>query len=215
MLNRNIILVFVSFCAIMLFCMPVQAQSSPQGTKMNNEEIIALLPRGTDMLDEKDVQRYEQLVKMGATAYPALSSELLNTTDEITASRIISIFVESKGDKTVPRETIRKLVSKWDSSTRHGKAIREVSAEALGKIGTKEDVSVLFSLLDDKDKSVQIQSLRSLAKVGDEQSIQQIRVWIVKRRGSMSREEQDKDSSIHEAERAAEVIQHRSVKGGQ
>lgn len=212
MLNKYIFTIFALSSAIKLFCMPIYAQSSPQGTKINNEQILALLPRGIDTLDEKDVQKYEQLVEMGATAYPALSAELLDTDSEIVASRIIGVFVESKGDKTVPRETIRKLVSKWDSSTRHGKAIREVSAEALGKIGTKEDASILLSLLNDKAKSVQIQSLRSLAKIGDENSIQQIQAWLVKKKGAMSKEEQGKDSSIHEAEKAAEVIQNRSVK---
>ena len=81
-----------------------------QTERLSRVEILALLPRGIDMLDANDLAGYNKLVSIGPYAHEALGEELLRVDDWITASRIIAVFVDSSGDKSVALKYLNRFL---------------------------------------------------------------------------------------------------------
>lgn len=77
---------------------------------LSREEILTLLPRGIDMEDANDITRYNKLVARGSSAHEVLGEELLRVDDWITASRIIAIFVDSSGDRSVAMKYLNRFL---------------------------------------------------------------------------------------------------------
>jgi len=219
MLNKYIFTI-VLLSVLAMFCTLGHAQQSLQNdTKMSKQQILDLLPRHHGDLDERHLQNLKQLLKMGESTYSALSEELLNTDDVFTASSIFYIFSESKGDKTIPLKAVRKLTNKWkDSSTYEGRSMRIDAARALGEFGTKEDNAILLSFLEDQEQSVRHYSLESLAKIGDEKTMQKVETWLAKRKAAVNQTEIEKAVTardVQDAEKTIEILRTRVKKSPQ
>lgn len=172
-------------------------------TMNDNKTILELLPRGIDMVDEAEARNYEQIIKMGESAYPALCHELLATKDDIIVGRILSIFIESKGDKTLPLTAIRKLASIRTGPSKQDTDMRVIVVQALGKMGKPEDAKYLHQQLNDPSDAVQINSIRSLGHIGGKESVSLIAAWVAKNKNRLP-------SANAEAGKAIDFISQRS-----
>jgi len=78
--------------------------------QLSEDQVLAIIPRSIDMLGADDQPNFEKLVSQGPVIHEALGKELLRLEDWITAGRIIAIFVESKGDKTVAHRYLKRFL---------------------------------------------------------------------------------------------------------
>lgn len=187
---------------------PLNVWSQKPDKAVDRQEILALIPKGVDPGND-DGKGMQKLIDMGAAAYPVLCEELLSADDYIAASRLLSPMIQSHGDKTLPRETIKKLIAKSSGASRQNEDMLIVSVQALKEIGNKEDTTVLLPLLNSTSKVVRFNVLQGLAKIGDEQAAKQIQAWLETQKSSMSEAEQTRDPSIREAEKAPTAIRDR------
>jgi len=230
MLNKYILSIFMVFTLMIAACTSADAQVPDNKAKMSKEQILDLLHRVGDMRSEKEMQNFKRLLEMGENVYPVLSEKLFDAgepyspAEEYFTNRIMIIFIESKGDKTIPLKAVRKFIKKWtEPKTYTGEGwqrgtaenMRSLAARALGEFSMKEDNAILLSLLNDPCSGVQSASLDALAKIGDEKVLQEVEKWLVKRKATESqnkREEQDKDWVIRNAEKAIETFRARLKK---
>lgn len=140
-------------------------------------EIVALLPRGMCIIDETVAANYRRLVAMGEKAYPALARELLQTTDATVAGGIIGMFVESKGDKTIPRVAIRRFYQDRTAAFHDQNRVRIMVANSLGDIGERQDAALLQQMLSDPTVPVKVNALRGFAKIGGPESVEFLVNW--------------------------------------
>ena len=122
---------------------------------LSREEIVGILREnmGADYpgsLSHSSFERYKSLLRAGETAYPALAEELLSTSDTELISGIVSVFEQSKGDKTIPRRAMRKFVELHGRDNSSSGSVYAVTM-ALGAIGGTEDADLLRKYLDLED----------------------------------------------------------------
>ena len=186
-----LVIVLISIC-------PLSAQS------MNSQTTVTdLLPTGFPPYSEKELLNYETLLHLSDKAYPALCQEMLSANDEHKIGLIISVFIESKGDKTVPLAAIRKLAIKRTGSSKEDVEMRVIVVQALGKIGKPEDAGYLHQQLGDASEAVQINSIRSLGQIGGKESVSLIDAWVIKNKDRLP-------SAKAEASKAMDFISQRS-----
>lgn len=171
---------------------------------LTKDEVVRLLPQGIDMLDHEQLNNYNQLVELGGRAYPGLIELLAEVDSSIMVSRIVSILVQSEGDKRQPRAAIKSILVRFPSGEREDIWCRIFALTALGRIGTIEDVASVTPFLDDADEKVRVNALRTLGLIGDEESAKQIEMRIERWRADPN------DRSSAEAARSLEVIRGRS-----
>lgn len=164
----------------------------------SREAILQLLPDMIPPYSEEVWRKLDKLEQLGEAAYPVLCEKMLASKDLHIIQAIIGLLIRSKGDKKLPLEAMRKLAIKSASDER----IRISVMNALGQIGTSEDVIYLQKQLEDSRIAVQIQAIRSLGQIGGKDSVPLIEAWGV-RNGS------DK-YDIEEAKKAIESIRQRA-----
>ncbi len=173
----------------------------------DESSIVELLPRGMDMIDETAAANYRRLVAMGEKAYPALAKELLRTTDATVAGRIISIFVESKGDKTIPRNALRQFYREREAVFQDRNRVRMMIAGGLGKVGERKDAALLQEMLSDPAVPVKVRALRGLAEIGGPESAEILKNW---RRDRPKRAAAALETAVDvETEKAIDAIKQR------
>lgn len=122
---------------------------------LSREEMIGILREnmGCDYPGSGDhaaFERYKDLLKAGEASYPALAEELLSSSDDDLIRAILSVFKQSKGDKTIPRRAMRKFIERHGRDNSSSGAVYAVTM-ALGVIGGAEDADLLKEYLDVKD----------------------------------------------------------------
>jgi len=177
---------------------------------VSKQEVSKLLPRGVDMLDPTEVADYSRLVNLGDRAYPALVELLVEEQNYIIISRILGVFVESKGDKTAPIQAIRNLLrtnAHWRTSVK----MKLVAADVLSKIGDHSDCESLYPLVADDNERVRIVSLRGIAKLGDEECAIRVEAILAPRREQLGPTEAKRDATIDEGQKCVRTL--RAKKG--
>ena len=107
---------------------------------LSKEEILALLPRGVDLYGE-ELLKLEKLVSIGSSAYEVLGAELVRLpVDEwLTASRIITVFEKSNGDKSIARRYLTQFLD-IPRSEAWWKRVQTEAAEAIRKFDEAQTV---------------------------------------------------------------------------
>ena len=109
---------------------------------LSKEEILALLPRGVDLYGE-ELLKMDRLVSIGSSAHEVLGAELvrLGVDEWLSASRIINIFVKSKGDKSIARRYLTQFLD-IPRSEAWWKRVQTEAAEAIRRF---EDAQTMQS----------------------------------------------------------------------
>lgn len=189
----------------------IRAQPLSATQPTQEDSIINLLPTGHPPFTDEELHRYNKLRKMGAEAHTALSKELLSTNDEYRIGLIVGLMVEGEGDKKIALDAVRKLGDRRLGDTEKDIKVRLTVILALGKIGTAEDLGYLENELNAPLDAIQINSVRSMALIGDDKAIPLIERWANKNKHRLP-------NAITELEKARDVIRKRagekSDKGG-
>lgn len=107
---------------------------------LSKEGILALLPRGVDLYGE-ELLKLEKLISIGSSAHEVLGAELVRLpVDEwLTASRIITVFEKSNGDKSIARRYLTQFLEIPRSQT-WWKRVQTEAAEAIRKFDEAQTV---------------------------------------------------------------------------
>jgi len=119
---------------------------------LSRDEILALLPRGIDMEDANDIARYKRLVALGPSVHELLGEELLRVEDWTTASRIIAIFVDSRGDKAVAQKYLERFL-KLPRNGNTWSLIRWQATEAIKKLQSERSFHKIENTMNPPKKS--------------------------------------------------------------
>lgn len=205
--TKSIGLTSIALCLFSIFS-PLFAEERDM-LEITTNDIARLLPTGPDMEDQNDLARYQQLISMGEKAYPALAEMLNGTTDSIVISRILAIFVQSKGDKAIAISSAKQLLARKFNSVRDEAEIRTPVARLLGEIGSADDAAIIYPMLNDGDEFVRVNAIRALSRIGDERTVRQIEIFIGENASSATEAEIRADMSIQEGRIAIERIRER------
>lgn len=198
--------------ATSLWCLDLCADLNVQPIP-TKERVLELLPQGPDMLGQRLVENYQQLVSLGTNAHPALAEILDETSDPIVISRILGVFIESEGDKGVAIAATRKLLAKYQGrQNSDADDVKVAASTCLGQIGKPEDIYSLIPLLDDGDEGVRINALRAIAKLGCESDVKRIQAFLQQRKARLTADEVAKDYSLKEAEKVIEQLKQKVKK---
>lgn len=204
MLNRGTLMVFICAYLEIGTVLGIAQQS------VTDEEVARLLPRTPYAMEGEEISNYKKLVAIGPAAYPSLIEELIKTDDFVVAARIMGIFVESKGDKALPIDAIKNLITKWSGTSQIDVIIAANAVEAIGEIGSQKDSDFLTELLSKSGSPrVRFLALSSLGKIGDENTRSKLQEWLTNRRSTLPPETQDKDPLLLEGERAVQSLDNR------
>ena len=178
---------------------------------VTKKEVVALLPTGPDMIDDSAMSNYTKLVALGPDAYPALSDLLDETEDPIVISRIFAVFVKSKGDKTNAVSAIIKTLERFPGAEQTSITIQIVALDALGSIGSTNDITVVHKLIDSNSERVRINALRAAGRIGNASSIERLESILNKRGANLSKDEKRRDYSFAEGAKAITKIRSRAA----
>jgi len=205
--DRRLVIPLVLLCFVVF----VQcAAAEPQTIKGRAQEIFA----NDDMMDENAVTAWRELIDLGEEAYPAVLEILDETDDPMIASRALAFFIESSGDKRPAIEAIGRVLERTEGQGRDAISLRVNAVMALGKIGGEEDCALLYPLLYDKSERVRINVMRTLAGLGNRETVERIEASLAERTDGWAEEEIRKDYSVGEGRKAVEAIQARLSQTG-
>ena len=164
MLNKIVLFIF----AILLLSMPRTLQATSSYSK---EDVWHRLPKGGDLLDERDRKRFEELIACGEEIYPVLFEIMDETDDDCIISEGLTIMRRAGGDKQVAIDYIKSMIPAYyerkDIST--ASIFMSVCA-ALGDIGDEGDIKAVFPLMEHETERVRINAYTAIAKKGDKEA---------------------------------------------
>lgn len=160
----------------LLFAAPVSKATEP----MSDEEVFKYMPKSYN-IDKGNLQ-LARVMELGEAAYPSFCNRLLSMDVHkdpaaIEFANILIGLAESKGDKTLPLETIRQLAAIHSGNSKIEKTLRWHIVQALGKIGDPQDVAYLLNLLKDPDYLIQATSVRALGQLGGRDVLPALQQW--------------------------------------
>jgi len=197
---------YIITSAIITLSFSVLIADNTDDNSITKSDVLALIPRSFDMLDLEERNRYLALLDMGSEVHPLLREILNEVDDPIIITRILSVFAESKGDKSVALESLTELLS---SNRELDNQIKITASNVLGEIGDAQHSQLLYPLIEDNDERVRIFALRAVSNIGGRNAIQYIKLMIADRKSRMSEDNYLRDTTIQEAERAVSNIQIR------
>jgi len=114
---------------------------------LSKEEIIEMIPKGLEKDSPNEIQNWQTLIDSGESIYLPLSEILLDPKHEAIANDVISLFVKSKGDKTLPLQALRKYLEVNAKKVPLDRTIFSVVI-AMGTMGGKSEAEALRDLVD-------------------------------------------------------------------
>ena len=136
----SLILVFILIILFSGYC-----NSEPL---MSEDEVSKLFGRSLEMNTPEEIEKFRVLCEAGERAYPALAEVLLDDkSDSDRISNVISVFIQSKGDKTIPLKAMSRYIELRVAEKNMNQDICEVFA-ALGAIGDVDEARILRKFLD-------------------------------------------------------------------
>lgn len=200
---------YISFVAILL-ALFVNSQmaggeemQSVTNAPISVNELMYLLPAGPDIDSPLDHQRLQTLRSIGPGLLPVIAEAIDNSPTMIQTSRLIALAEGIPGDHS---PLIPRLYKLLDS----GAEAKILALMALRNIGSGSDCPILLPLLEDPNEAVRINTAQTLARLGDEKTMGELKRVVKSRRAKLSAEELRKDYSISEAEKAIIVLQKKS-----
>ncbi len=114
---------------------------------MSKEEALQLLlPHSIEGNSPGEFERFLTLRDAGESAYPALVEVYFQTKDIMITGAIAAIFIQSKGDKTIPVQALRNYVTIHGKEIPLGVGIPD-AVMVLGRLGGEKEALVLRELL--------------------------------------------------------------------
>lgn len=168
---------------------------------------MALLMQGDDWEDKDAIAGFKEIVDLGAAAYPALAELLEATNEPVPVGNILSVFIESKGDKRIAVDATKKLLRREPAET--DASVRIEAVNALAQIATTNDASALVPLMADPSEAVRVNVMRALSKLGTTNELVRIEEYLTLRKAQMSQSDLQKDQSFHEAQKALDSVKRR------
>ena len=134
----------IAFFAFFLFLVPCKGS---EVTPMTKEEVLKLFDYSIDSQSPETINDFLKLRDAGEAAFPALAEILLETNDNREVWNIIAVFIQSKGNKTIP---LRAMTQYLELHAREESAQGEVryAVSALGDLGGSQEAIALRKLLD-------------------------------------------------------------------
>lgn len=193
----------LSACMVWALCsfIHVGAASGDAGEALTRRDVLSLLPKGIDMEDKAEIEKYQRLLDLGEKAYPALAQLLDETNDPLLAGRILAVFVDSSGDKEVPVVAIKKFLAKIPGDDDEAVIVRLLAVRALGRVGSVDDRDAVYELLEDSNEKVRINALRALSTLGTAEDGPRIEQYMERLKSRMSAVEISQDYSLIEADK--------------
>ena len=180
-----------------------QAMPSETNALISVNELMRLLPTGPDLDNADDIQRLHMLESMGPGLLPVIAEAMYSSTNYIETGRLIALAEGIPGDHS-------PIISRLYDLLDRGEKFKLLAVWALRNIGSGSDCPILLPLLEDPSEAVRINTARTLARLGDEKTMEELSRVVEKRRAKLSAEELRKDYSISEAEKAIIVLQKKS-----
>ena len=208
MFTRNIRNVFRLSLACTMLCAPLVVDADGTAPPVTKATVLSLLPTGPDMLDEAQMTNYRMLLNMGESAIPYLAEILSETKNSLVIRRILGIVAQCNGNRKAAVKPTKELFNRFSCNSKDATRIRADAAQIIGAIGGTEDASALYPLLEDTDERVQINALKSLAIIGNAESLTQLEANLDARKKNTHGELQS-DVFFQESSKAAETIKRR------
>ena len=133
-----------AFFVFFLFLVSCKGAETPQMTK---DEVIGSFYYSVDEPTPEEFKNYLKLLDAGEAAYPALVEILSETNDRGMVSNIITVFIQSKGNKTIPLQAMTQYLELHAREESAQGEVRDV-AIAFGKLGGPHEAIALRKLLD-------------------------------------------------------------------
>lgn len=132
---------FVLFC----FLVVSPVVHGEEQTLMKREEVVRLFGRSVEMNSPKERENFRILQDAGERAYPALAEVLLSDSDPDAISNVVPIFLQSKGDKTIPLRAMMEFVELHINDDPINQEINSV-IRGIGALGGAKEAEFLKGL---------------------------------------------------------------------
>lgn len=202
----------IAILAIVLLAGAIFASDAEGLSKQEIKQMMSSVMTLDDLEDEGAIAKWRQIIALGSDAHPALAELLEDAQEPVAISRILAVFVESEGDKSVAVKATKDLLARSKGDKKEKVRTRSFAADALGKIGKADDGRSLYPLLADSNERVRINAIRALAQLGDQHTLERIENFLADKQAKLSKEDQEKDYSVREARKAIETIRDRLAK---
>lgn len=199
--SDELVPLFISMLLVAGFVMPALADEL--------QEDIDYLMNVDDFNNEEILDKWKRVVSQGERLYPIVIRKLAASSDPIAVSRLLSIVVESEGDKSTVMPAIRTLARSKAAQESPGTLFHV--ARSLGEIGGRDDVPVLLELFQHDEERVRINAARALGKIAGPEAIERIREIIEERATNLTREDVRRDYSLLEGYLAIAHLEHRAL----
>ena len=180
-----------------------QTEEGMTNASMSVAELMRLLPAGPDMDSPDDLRNLQTLKSVGPRLLPVIAEAMDHSTNVVETSRLVALAMEIPGDRSPVIPGLRKLLDK-------GEKAQMLAILALRDIGSVSDCPRLLPLLHDPSEAVRINTARTLARLGDEKTLEEMTRVVQKRRAELNAEELRKDYSISEIEKAITALEKKA-----
>lgn len=146
-----------SFMAVLVVCGALFAESlsAMAGGEMTPDEVWALLPKGADLEDPREIANYVELVKQGEAIYGALLDIVRENDNPLIAGTALSVLRASKGDKREVVAELGKILHDRQAMTgRLNETMLVLLAEAITDMGDSRDRQLLLPLFSHPSEKV-------------------------------------------------------------
>ncbi len=139
-----------SFIIICIFFIPLLGYCNSENL-MSKEDVSKLFGRSLEMNTPEELEKFRILCEAGESAYKALAEVLLDDkSDPDIIGNVISVFIQSKGDKTIPLQAMSRYIELRAAEENMNQDICEVFA-AFGAIGGVDEAKILRGFLISDD----------------------------------------------------------------
>lgn len=128
----------------------------------------ALLPKGIDLEDKREIAAIKQLIAEGEAAHEAMLAVVRDCDNLLATSCALSVLKQSQGDKRQVVEELKRLFSARLPMARGLDEMVRVTdiAAALADMGEDEDMDVLLPMLSHPGEEVRRLGVRHLGRRG-------------------------------------------------
>ncbi len=201
------VLHFFLCLVISVLPIPVFGESSDSQEIKTLMETVMFL----DDLDDSDaIEKQRKLISFGELAYPVFAELMDKTSDPVAISRILEVFIESKGDKTAAVNAVKKLLNRENTGPNNTR-INLLAVDSLAQIGTTNDVCAILPYICDPSEMMRISAMRALAILGTTNELVHIEKFLKEQKTKVPYRELQNDKSLHEGRKAIESIYKRNV----
>jgi len=146
---------------------------NPTGKTYRDYPEWDLLPKGPDLDDMAEINRFQWLIDQGESVWEAMMAIVRECDEPVIASRALSVLLESKGDKRGVVADLKELMTKRLPRADGDEMWLMIDmAKAIAEMGGDEDVDILIPMLDHPRWEVRVNGARFLGWRGGEKALE-------------------------------------------